>query len=330
MNKYLITLLIVLSGCNGGAGVWGIWEKDHIPKNDREEAGQTVDKVFRALETKDSTFLLSSCSAHFDKQTIVPLINAIQHVPLTSGRQVIGEFLIKNTSKKGTTPLSGTDQYGNNYIYTCPVGELYSYVYLFTIKAANSPDEILIVCALSKENDNWKLLNFYGADYSVNQMAAPQVYQLARKEYGLGKKFSALMYTELANHLMTPSREGFVFKNSKEDLDFTNKIFGEAKSYINPAKGLGSNVEIFKVEPMSFGGKLRPIVYYSTSTNVNDVPNLTSENDKIDLQIESMLPGISEFSDTIIYKATNAATDKNQNMNDYGFVKPSRRAPSKS
>ncbi len=123
---------------------------------------------------------------------------------------------------------------------------------------------------------------------------------------------------QMASSTMMPASSRFHYQNEPEMQEFVKKTNSEVES--NIAKSSRENIKFLNSSPYVGPGKFYSIIAYKTAINISEFDRLKTENNEINKKIGDFFPGICEFSDTIMYYATNDEIVNRKLGNSYRFI----------
>jgi len=273
-------------------------------------------RIYKALQQKDISYLTSISSKYLseaDYKGFETILSATNFANAASDFDIVGEFLIKKTSSANVDQVTGRDFGGHKYTYQFKAYGDNTYVCLFTVTDFYPKVKWLISCVFDKESDEWKLNNLFVGNYSYNNLTAPDLYAKKIQAYDAHSLVYSTLYTQIAMSIMNPAGPRFHYDGETDMQKVFTKILQDAKvALIRPVTTVSTNPEILSIMPEFIQGSFYPLVIYKSVISIDNISTLKKENDDLNAQINTILPGIKQFSDTVIYKVTNDYPVNNQ------------------
>ena len=319
---FMFFLCLLSYGCNQEGQ--SIKRNSDIPLKEKSKMRLLILKIcecFQKKDTMDFSQLLSSNLLPEEKSFFNQMVCGMCIERTIVKPEIIDEFLMKNEPTTKFNKINGQDKFSNKYTYYVKAHGVESYVCIFNVNDSFSSRKWLICSSFNKENGVWKLSSLFAGPYSFNNMPPPQIYQNAKKLNERGEKLSALMYMQICQFLTKAGGPYFKYETDGEMNSFLNKLAVDAKSMVHPMNATKSAVDYFAIVPKYFRGKYIPLLYYKTLINLSDTVRLRKQNEEINKNISIILPGIKNFSDTIIYEVTNTYPLQGKQGNYIEFAK---------
>ncbi len=98
-------------------------------------------------------------------------------------------------------------------------------------------------------------------------------------------------------------------------------ISSECNRLISAPDGIKPEIKFLSILPCYLRGRYLPMVVYKTATSIDDVVRLEKENNILNKHINKTITGICDFSDSIIYRATNEELANGHLGENFVFLK---------
>ncbi len=232
------------------------------------------------------------------------------------------EYLI-DVKGAGVAMVTLPGDNGNKFNMSVEGGKGSIFVSLLT-SSGNFKDLVLCFVYL-KTKEGWQLFNFNCGVYKVDGKSPIQWYEEARKMYDKGWIVPAMQMMQLVKSFVRPA-PFIAYDKEKEMFDFFKAGGTEAaKRYKFPFKAAWvKNAPVICGLDIEFvQNKLAPVVIYVTKYPLARGVPIQEEVDAINSKIEKVIPGITQMTDLVVYRAfTEPPLDQNK---DYKY----RTVPSK-
>ena len=234
---------------------------------------------------------------------------------LTKGTafNMLHEYLI-DVKGSGTAMVTLPGDDGNKFNMSVEGGKGPLFVSLLA-SGGNFKDLILCFVYL-KTKEGWQLFNFNCGIYKVDGKDPIQWYGEARKMYDKGWIVPAMQRMQLIQTFIRPA-PFIAYDKEREMLDFFRAGGTEAaKRYKFPLKAawVKDSPTIYGLDIEFVQNKLAPVVVYVTKYPLARGVPIQMEVDAITSRIEKAIPGITQMTDLVVYRAfTEPPLDQNKN-----------------
>lgn len=315
-----IFLSLIFIACNKNQT--HLYRNDEIDNSTRCTIDLIKKNIYKAFIIKDPRYLKSISSNRFLENQLLIYDTIFSNITIDKNKKIenFEDYNIVCNTNNGYTDFEDKK---NNIHYYIPLVSSNNFVSFFFLYDVNLKIKWLVSCVFIREDNNWKIVNFYIGKYSFNNLNFEQYYHYVRKIEKNRNITDVMLNAEIGVDLETPSPI-FKFSNSEQIKKYYEHIFDIAKSsYKFPFIKTVSknNVEFYAVKAEYIEGSYYPLVFYKSNIDLFYLENLTKENDEINDSIIDIFPGINEIADTIVYKVTNSDFSHNYEGSNYGFVK---------
>lgn len=235
--------------------------------------------------------------------------------------KILHEFYQKNASKKniGTVSSGVTGQHDYQIRYGALNKEMYVVVGCFL----DSTEEKCFTLIYGKQGNEWKLNNIQVGILKISNKDAFDWYQLAKSDYQKGYLIDAIckigVSTQLlkpANHMWQYNKEAEIqtFERKITKLTYTNYHFPITVDYVE------TKPVIFRVYAQTIPDGCFPVILYTTSVELTNIPELSKECKEIHRNIGKLFKGIDTNNKIILYRPVKTIPTGTETTKQYGFM----------
>ena len=308
LTCFLITAL--LPGCRTEVGTW---QNDQIKGSISDELHDLNKQVFRYIRENDTKKLERYLSKELiEDVSTVRTADRISHQMRKDSFVRFNEYYVMNKYIERDT-ITAAKQGINSYQLIYPGTTQEMYITLLVPKDSKSPNLPMITAVYSNFNYGWKLSKLDMALYKINGKTAPELYELAKREYKNNYLISATNTMMLAT---TCARPNEIWQyNVEEDLyKFSGKLIKEANAQFEfpvTLDKVSSKPTIISMYNDTSDEGTYPIICYLTKVNLKDTAAINRENAEVKKVIDAVLPGIDKNKKQLIYYAYNQRPNRN-------------------
>jgi hypothetical protein len=316
--KLFICLLTAaaLPGCSSEIGTW---KNEQIKESTREELHKLSDQLFNYIKDNDTKNLESILSKEMlEDNTAATIAQRISHELRVDSFVRFNEYYVVNKYTQ-TDTVKALDEGVNSHRLIYPGTAQEMYILLLTPQNKAIANKSMITAVFSHLDYGWKLTKLDLALYTINGKTSPELFKLAKEEYGKGHLVSAVNFAELATTCAWPN-EIWQYKTESELYKFNGKAIKEANDkYLFPFP-----ISKISTEPLIIGifnntsdeGTF-PVVSYQTKIKLKNIEALKKEQAEIKKAIAVLMPGIDKNRKYLIYAAYNEMPSATKNVVHY-------------
>jgi len=314
-----LTLVFLLPGCEPEKP--GLYNNDHIKSSQRNDFHDLNNQLFAGLRANNAKQLSGIMAQEFiddnsKNRTVELIYNRIKE---DSSYSILDEYYIVN-DQKGAHSIKANDKGINSfkYDYAADTREMYI-VFFAPHKKAN---RFLITATYCKLNYGWKLVSLDLNKYTINGKTAPELYKLAKEQYGKKHLVEALNTAEEAYECLRPAN-GWLYPDEANVNKFYSEVMAEVnKKYNFPytLSKVGTQPQIFRVFNQNSPDGVFPMIYYLSDIKLSNVEALKKENAAVQKAIGAAIPGIDKDNKYIYYSVFNQMPDGSKAFDHYDIT----------
>jgi hypothetical protein len=284
-----------------------VWVDNDIPSKDLKAVHKLNDRLFDSIKVNKPDVMIGMFteSGRINDSlasSIKDTYGKITTIDKDTRFELLHEYLIDNQSKKTATVTLPADK--NNKFLMGVDGDK-GPVFVSLLVSKSGFKDLFLCFVYLKSKQGWQLYTFHCGLYKVAGKTSVDWYEEAKEMYAKGWDVPAIQRIQIMQSFLRPAP--FIqYSLEKEMADFTKKIAAEvSKKYKFPMKA-----NWIKATPMIYGldtqfvkGKLIPIVVYVTKNPLDRGNAIQDEADEITSKIGKLIPGITQVSDELAYRA---------------------------
>jgi hypothetical protein len=315
--SYLL-IIVCLQSCSTEVG---IWRNEQINQSKLDDLHQLNRQVFECLKSNNTKKLESYLSKEllddrYTLQAVGTLNNALQRDSFMR----LDEYYVQNKYILADT-ITVKNNGINNYSLIYPGTAQEMYINLLVPKT-NTPNRSMITIIYAHYDYGWKVSTLDINPYLLNGKTAPELFQLAKKEYDSGYLLSA---ANTITQATTCTRPNSIWKYAIEDglYKFFDKATGEANNkYHYPIilNEVSTRPRIIRIYNKTTNEGTYPIICYLTKINLKDVAAIERENNEIKKKIGLVMPGIDKNKTLLHYAAYNEMMSNKASVPHYDIT----------
>ncbi len=305
-HHFIITniILVLMLGLQACVVKPGTWKNERIPSGMSEELHKKNAEVLKHLKANDPKSLRFSASKEFNADNHSRLIDLISNQLTDYDYHILDEYYVVHKLKDTDTIVAKSgDIKRYNLLYPYEATEMYMAYFI-----PNKPvSKSMISLVYAKLNYGWKLVKLSLAPYTINGQTAPELYQLAKKQFKENKVQAA--YSNLALALTCLEPGAYWEYPDKKDA---KRLYAQVGMEVNKKikfplvlKQLATGPMILNVYTKNTNEGTFPLIYYMTHFDLKEKGEIERENLQIRKVIEKLIPGLKESNKYIFYSAFN-------------------------
>lgn len=235
--------------------------------------------------------------------------------------RILNEFYQKNVAKKGVATLSSGK--GNMHDYQIRYDSRNKEMYVVVAYFQDSLYQKSFTFFYGKQNNEWKLTNLQAGALKIMHKDAVDWYLQAKSEYQQGDLMDAMCHIGLAIQILNPVNHMWEYTKEKEIQSFEQKLTKETYSKYNfphTVDYVETKPVIYRVYSQIMPEGCLPLVLYTTTINLKNVPELAKECNAMHEKIGQLFKGIDKNNKTIIYRPLKNAPTGTDTDNKYVFM----------
>jgi len=219
---------------------------------------------------------------------------------------LMDEYYIVRDSTKSDT-VTTRSPVNSKEVYSLRYGNAFGsrYIALFVPKTGLSKSIISLI--YYKYDYGWKISDLNIGPYTINNKTAPQLYELAKKQFAANHLASAVNTAQLATMCLQPA-EIWQYDQADDISKFFTNLAGLANSkYTFPfvLNQVNTRPRIISIINQTNDGGSYPKIYYISSINVADTDALKKENLEIRKAIAVAMPGLDTDNKYLLFSVSN-------------------------
>jgi len=296
------TLVILIEAC--ARTVPGSWKNDKIGSGRQSDFHELNNEVLQYLKANDTKGLKRDlCKEMIDQNNDVQ-VEKISHHLADEPYTLLDEYYVVHKYKDTDTVRIESGNI-NRYNVLYPYVTTEMYFAFFVPKKLN--DSYMISLVYGKFDYGWKIVKLDIAPYTINGKTAPELYALARQQYGKNQYQAALNNVTLAISCFKPCS----YWRYPDEAD-ASKLFTRAHAIVKNMYRYPMVLSQVSTGPMLLGiytqkgeGGTYPVIYYMTHYDLRDTTAIKKENIQIRKAIDKIIPGLRENNKCVFYSAFN-------------------------
>jgi hypothetical protein len=254
------------------------------------------------------------------RREIKRLMELVKGTIKKSDFRILNEYYQKNAAKKGVaTVCSGK---GNMHDYQIRYDSRYKEMYVVVAYFEDSLYQKSFTFFYGKQNNEWKLTNLQAGALRIVHKDAVDWYLQAKSEYRQGYLMDAMCHMGLAIQILNPVNHLWQYQKEKEIQSFEQKLTKETYGKYNfphTVDYVETKPVIFRVYSQVMPEGCLPLVLYTTTINLENVPALGKECNAMHEKIGQLFKGIDK-NKKIIYRPLKNAPTGTSTDNKYVFI----------
>ena len=256
------------------------------------------------------------------KEEVIKLMQLLMGILKKPNFKVLNEYYQKNASKKHENVVSSANNNPHDYQirYESLNKEMYVVVGYFEDKI----DQKCFTFIYGKYGNEWKLNNMQAGILKIMNKDAIDWAQLAKSNYEKGYFIDALCKIGISTQLLKPANHLWKYKQENEILSFEQKVTKQTyTTYHFPltVDYVETKPVIFRVYAQAMSEGYFPMIIYTTSIDLNDVPKLSKECNEMHEKIGMLFKGIDTNNKMILYKPMKSIPTGTETGKEKCFVK---------
>ncbi len=255
------------------------------------------------------------------KEEIQRLMQLVKGTIKKSDFRILNEYYQKNAAKKGVATVSSGKR--NIHDYQIQFDSRNKEMYVVVAYFQDSLYQKSFTFFYGKHNNEWKLTNLQAGALKIVNKDAIDWYLQAKSEYKKGYLMDAMCHIGLATQILNPVNHMWEYKKEKEIQSFEQTVTKETYSKYNFPHRIDyveTKPIIFRVYSQIMPEGCLPLVLYTTSIDLKNVPALAAECKAMHEKIGQLFKGIDKNNKTIIYRPLKNAPTGTDTDNKYVFM----------
>lgn len=255
------------------------------------------------------------------RREIKRLIELVKGTIKKSDFRILNEYYQKNAAKKGVATVSSGK--GNMHDYQIRYASRNKEMYVVVAYFQDSLYQKSFTFFYGKQNNEWKLTNLQAGALKIMHKDAVDWYLQAKSEYQQGYLMDAMCHIGLATQILNPINHMWEYAKEKEIQSFEQKVTKETYSKYNfphTVDYVETKPVIFRVYSQVMPEGCLPLVLYTTTIDLKNVPALAVECKSMHQKIGQLFKGIDKNNKTIIYRPLKNAPTGTETDNKYVFM----------
>lgn len=325
MNKIVVSVIksaLVLSlffqGCSNDKP--GVWKNQQIDPTLRNKFHGYNNELLKNLKTNNFRQLQALFSEELIENAFIKKQAEVMSNQLKlTDFDIYDEYYVINKGNSVDT-IKNTTRGINSYelLYEGIAPEMY-FVY-FVAKTGNIKQ--MITAVYCKLDYGWKLVKLEIRPYTINGKTGPELYQLAKEKINKDYYADAVNIMETAD---TCARPGAFMKYSDNIIE--NKFYNTLIDTVNNKfkyplviTSLPTHPKIFRVFNNHMPDGYYPIIYYTSSINLQDTAAIKKENNAVKKVIGQIMPGIDKDKKYLFYSVFNQLPNRKKPVNHFDIT----------
>ena len=320
LNFLSISLLaLLLSACS----LSETKKDDQIDPRIKNEIHTLNKRIVDGLIENKIQHILPICNDRLRnrKGEIKRLMQLVKGTLKKSDFRILNEFYQKNAAKKGFATLSSGK--GNIHDYQIRYDSRNKEMYVVVAYFQDSLYQKSFTFFYGKQNNEWKLTNIQAGALKIMHKDAVDWYLQAKSEYQQGDLMDALCHIGLATNILNPVNHMWEYAKEKEIHSFEQKLTKETYSkykFPHTVDYVETKPVIYRVYSQIMPEGCLPLVLYTTTIDLKNVPELAKECNSMHEKIGQLFKGIDKNNKTIIYQPLKNAPTGTDIDNKYVFI----------
>lgn len=298
----------------------GMWKDQQISSGLRSNVDDVNKKVISDIIAADHTNLEYYMSKEMtNDKTAYPTIDKISNMFKTGQKRVLAEYYrVEGKDVPDSVLVDSGKISAHAILFPSHSDGEQLYEVFYVVK--NGSKEWMVTLEYIKLSYGWKLCALDMGKYSQNGLSAPELCDLAMKQYKKGYLIAAVNTTALEDDCMYPSQM-WRYQSVIKMRQFYAKLANEANDkflFPQPVHQLGSEPSIFSVANKEMpDGSYGPAIYYKTKVNIKDPAAIKKEEQEMNKVINAILPGIKSDAKWLAYVAYNENPSAKRSVDNY-------------
>jgi hypothetical protein len=305
---FALLLLLTFFGCSRHEP--GTWKNNGIDAGIKEDFHQMNDLLFEAIKANKPIIVEKIMSKTMlndpnNKRTI-----ELSNIHLRKGKVTMLDeyYMVHDFNRENKIQAAN---YGNNsYALTYQPTTREMYMAFYIIK--DGINQWLLSAVYNKLDYGWKLCELELNPYTISGKTAPELYDLAKKQYAKKYLIDAVNTMNLSRSCSLPNVM-WSYAQQTEMNNFYTQVIDEAeKAYNFPViiKDVSTQPKIFRVFNQSTAEGVFPEIYYLSRLNLKDTNAIKQEYNKVQKVIGKVLPGIDQDKKYLLYSVFSEKSGK--------------------
>jgi len=316
---FFLSILILLQACGENPG---LWRNQQISPGKRDEFNKMNKDILQAFKSGS----MDTLGFHLSKELLQDA-NINRRVELVSNQLKAADFelldeyyIVKDTTNadsnfKITSPVKPNSYTLNSIV---PPGE--NYIALFVQKTGVTKHIISI--NYFNYNYGWKVSDMEVGPYTVNGKTAPQLFELAKQEYGKHYVVNALNIMQMEQYCVKPI-DAWQYPQEDEMNVFYAMLLNAGNSlYKFPLtlSQIPTHPRIFRVMNQYNDNGAYPMIYYLSTVKLQDTAAIKKENMAVKAIISKMMPGIDKDNKYLLYTIYNQMPNAERSVDHFDIT----------
>jgi hypothetical protein len=282
----------------------GTWKNEQISSGKRENFHQLNVEALKYLKANDPKGLKALLSKEMIGRNNEREVERISNRLNDNEYNLLDEYYVVH-KYKDTDTVRATNGNINRYNLLYPYAATEMYLAYFIPKKTNN--KYMISLAYAKFNYGWKIIKLNIQLYTVNGKAAPELFALAKEQYGNKQLQAALNNVSLAMTCFEPGAY-WQYPDEVDARSFYTRVNAEVNiryNYPFVLNQVATGPKLLRVYTKNMDDGTYPMVYYMTHFPLKDTTEIKKENLKIRKAVAKLIPGMEKNNKYILYSAFN-------------------------
>jgi hypothetical protein len=178
-----------------------------------------------------------------------------------------------------------------------------------------------------KRGSIWKLNNIQAGILRIMNKDAIDWYQTAISDFQKGYYMDAVCHIGISTQLLNPLNHQWKYQKEKEIEAFEQEVTKKAYSTYHFPLTVGyvpTKPVIFRIHSQVVTEGYFPLILYTTTIDLNDIPALSKECDEIHKNIGKLFKGIDIDNTYILYSPVKTIPVGPNTTQQHGFIRKTR------
>ena len=255
------------------------------------------------------------------KEEIKRLLQMIKGTIKRSDFRILNEYYQKNAAKKSIATIRSGN--GNIHDYQIQYDTRNKETYVVVAYFEDSLYQKSFTFFYGKHNNVWRLTNLQAGALRIMHKDAVDWYLQAKSEYKKGHLMDAMCHMVLATQILSPVNHIWQYKKEKEIQSFEQKVTKQTYNKYNFPHTIDyveTKPVIFRVYSQVIPEGCLPLILYTTSIDLKNVPALAKECKAMHEKIGELFKGIDINNKIIIYRPLKHIPNGTDTDNKYVFM----------
>jgi hypothetical protein len=282
----------------------GTRKNEQISSGKRENFHQLNSEALKYLKANDPKGLKALLSREMIEKNNEKTVELISNRLNDNAYDLLDEYYVVH-KYKDTDTVRATNGNINRYNLLYPYAATEMYLAYFIPKKTNN--KYMISLAYAKFNYGWKIIKLNLEPYTINGKTAPELFALAKEQYGNKQLQAALNNVSLAVTCFEPGAY-WQYPDQVDASSFYTRLNQEVNirySYPLVLKQIATGPMILRVYNKNMDDGTYPMVYYMTHFPLKDTTEVKKENLQIRNVVAKLMPGLEKNNKYILYSAFN-------------------------